>query len=114
MPWAFIATSMLPIVMPMKNPAMTKAGMVGARMGPKKARQNSMPVTAVSLALPKRLINTPAAGMAQTAPPAKARRARPKTAGPTSRRSFAKGICGTQAPTSMPCSKKVAFTAQRA
>ena len=51
MPWAFIATSMLPIAMPMAKPAAMKMGSDGARIGPKKARQNRKPVTAVSLAL---------------------------------------------------------------
>ncbi len=44
MPWAFMATSMLPIIMPMTKPASTKVASVGASTGPKKARQNSSPV----------------------------------------------------------------------
>ena len=73
-----------------------------------------MPVMPVILALPKRLISMPAVGMATTAPPAKASKASPKTAGPASRRSFASGMCGTQDPIRMPCSKNMAPTAQRA
>jgi hypothetical protein len=56
----------------------------------------------------------PVKGMAVTAPAAIAKSAKPNTAGPTSRRSLAKGMWGTQEPTMIPWSKKRVKVAQQA
>ena len=52
MPWAFMATSMLPMAMPIRAPPKEKVSRVGASTGARKATQKNKPVRVIMRALP--------------------------------------------------------------